>query len=62
MKMQERQERIIFLGILIIFLGIVIGFIIKLLTFIAIIIGVYLVVRGLIGLNKFKPNKTKKKK
>jgi len=55
---KEKNQRLIFLGILIIVIGFVIGIIINLinnlLTAVIIVIGGYLVARGLIDFNKLK--------
>ncbi len=53
----KKQDKLIFLGILIILAGLVINAVGKLLTFIAVIIGGYFVIKGLIDINK--PNKKK---
>ncbi len=50
----KKQEKIIFLGMLIILAGLVISAAGKLLTFIAVIIGGYFIVKGLLQLNKKK--------
>ena len=53
----KKQEKIIFLGMLIIIIGLVIGVIGKLLTFIAVVIGGYFVIKGIIDINKTKKKK-----
>lgn len=55
----KKQEKLIFLGILIIVAGLVINAVGKLLTFIAVIIGGYFVINGIIQLKKKEANKKK---
>ncbi len=53
----KKQEKIIFLGILIILAGLVINAVGNLLTFIAIVVGGYFVIKGVIDINKTKKKK-----
>lgn len=50
----KKQEKIIFLGMLIILLGLIINAVGNILTFIAVIIGGYFVIKGIIDINKRK--------
>jgi uncharacterized membrane protein HdeD (DUF308 family) len=56
----KKQEKIIFLGMLIILIGIVIKIISNLLTTIIVIIGAYFVIKGVINIDNLKKKKLKK--
>jgi len=56
----KKQEKIIFLGMLIILIGIVIKIISNLLTTIIVIIGAYFVIKGVINIDKLRKKKLKK--
>ena len=58
----NKQEKLIFLGIIIISAGILLKILSGLLTFIIIVIGIYFVVKGIIKLDKSKRSNKKKKK
>jgi len=48
----KKEQKIIFLGILVILIAIIIKMISKLLTFAVLAVGVYLIAKGLLKLNK----------
>lgn len=50
----NKQEKVIWLGVLIILGGLIISAVGKFLTFIAVVIGGYFVIKGLIEMNKKK--------